>query len=236
MKICIDAGHGINTAGKRTPKFPDKSFMKEFEFNSKVAGYLKEELESYDKVDVVFTHDHPSGSRDVPLRDRTNLANRVKADLFISIHADAYGDGSTFNSANGTTTFIYNSAPEKALNIASAIHKEVVNGIGRRDRGVKRANFHVLRETKMPAILIEYAFMTNLEEVKLLISDDFRRKCARVTGEAIGKYFNLKKIKKTGPEKSLYRVQVGAFAKRENAESLARELTEKGYDVFIKKE
>lgn len=236
MKICIDAGHGSNTAGKRTPKFPDGSFMKEFEFNSRVAEYLRQELEKYENVNLVFTHDHPSGATDVPLRDRTNRANKVKADLFISIHADAYGDGKSFNSASGTTTFIHNTVPQKTIDIANAIHKDLIKGIGRRDRGVKRENFHLLRETSMSAILIEYAFMTNLEEAKLLRSDDFRRRCARVTAEAIAKYFKLKKLKETISSKELYRVQVGAFVKKENAENLARELRQKGYDVFIKKQ
>ena len=125
MKICIDAGHGINTPGKRTPKFPDGSFMKEFEFNVKVAQYLREELENYEGLDIVFTHNHPSGLVDVPLKERTNRANKVEADLFVSIHADAYGDGKDFNSANGTTTFIHNIVPKKTLAIGEAIHKEL---------------------------------------------------------------------------------------------------------------
>lgn len=232
MKICIDAGHGINTPGKRTPRFEDGTFMKEFEFNSKVAEYLKEELINYRDVEVVFTHDHPSGITDVPLRDRTNMANRIKADLFISIHADAFGDGQDFNSAHGLTTFIYNKVPRETLEIAEAIHQELIRDTGRRDRGVKRENFHVLRETTMPAVLIEHGFMTNLGDATLLRNDSFRRRCGLSIANAVAGYYKL--VKKE--EDYLYKVQVGAFSKKSNADRLAKELKEKGYSVYIIKE
>src|SRR5690625_498253 len=193
MKICIDAGHGRNTAGKRTPPFKDGSFMKEFEFNVKVAEYLAEELKKYKNVEIMFTHDHPSGKRDVPLKERTDKSNRWKADLFVSIHANAYGDGKNFNSANGTSTFIHNIVPQRTIDIAQAIHRQLIKDLGRRDRGVKRANFHVLRETNMSAVIIEHAFMTNYEEAKLLRSDNFRKRCALATAKAIGSHYGLKK-------------------------------------------
>lgn len=194
MKICIDAGHGINTPGKRTPLFKDGTFMKEFQFNVKVAGYLADELLKYKNVEVFFTHDHPTGKRDVPLAERTNKANNLKADLFVSLHANAYGDGKSFNSAQGTSTFIYNTAPKATLNIASTIHEELVKSLGRNNRGLKRANFHVLRETKMSAVLIEHAFMTNLVEAGLLKSDSFRKVSALATARAIANHYGLVKI------------------------------------------
>lgn len=231
MKICIDAGHGINTPGKRTPRFEDGSFMREFEFNSKLAQYLKEELNNYKDVEVFFTHDHPSGIVDVPLRDRTNMANRLKADLFISIHADAFGDGESFNSAHGLTSFIYKVVPKETLEIAEVIHQELIKDTGRRDRGIKRENFHVLRETSMSAVLIEHGFMTNLGDATLLRNDSFRRRCGLSIANAISRYFKLERI----VEETLYKVQLGSFSRKENAERLAKELEAKGYEAYILK-
>lgn len=239
IKIALDAGHGLNTAGKRTPKFPDGSFMKEFEFNAKVAEYLAEELRKYKNVEIMFTHDHPSGKRDVPLKERTDKANRWKADLFVSLHANAYGDGKSFNSANGTSTFIHHIVPQRTIDIAQAIHRQLIRDLGRRNRGVKRANFHVLRETNMSAVLIEHAFMTNYEEAKLLRSDDFRRKCALATAKAIGSHYGLKKKteSKAKPtpksDGALYRVQTGAFKNINNAKRLEDRLKKDGYSTYL---
>src|SRR5690625_2761439 len=167
--------------------------MKEFEFNVKVAEYLAEELRKYKNVEIMFTHDHPSGKRDVPLKERTDKANRWKADLFVSLHANAYGDGKSFNSAKGTSTFIHHIVPQRTIDIAQAIHRQLIKDLGRRDRGLKRANFHVLRETNMSAVLIEHAFMTNYEEAKLLRSDNFRKRCALATAKAIGSHYKLER-------------------------------------------
>src|SRR5690625_4877308 len=216
--------------------------MKEFEFNVKVAEYLAEELRKYKNVEIMFTHDHPSGKRDVPLKERTDKANRWKADLFVSLHANAYGDGKSFNSAKGTSTFIHHIVPQRTIDIAQAIHRQLIKDLGRRDRGLKRANFHVLRETNMSAVIIEHAFMTNYEEAKLLRSDNFRKRCALATAKAIGSHYGLKKkteAKAKPTPKSdgaLYRVQTGAFKNKDNALNLEKRLERDKYNTYLVKD
>jgi N-acetylmuramoyl-L-alanine amidase len=190
MRIVIDAGHSFSTPGKRSP---DGS-LREYQFNSAVARYAADRLfTGYEGVDIMLTHDD---SRDVPLKERTDRANAWKADLFVSIHANAYGDGG-WNDAKGIETYVYTTRPAAALRLAEAVHRNLIRATGRPDRGVKTANFHVLRETKMTAILVECGFMTNREEAELLKSDAYRRKCAEAIVTGIVETYGLRP-KQTG--------------------------------------
>jgi len=185
MKIAIDAGHGPDTPGKRTP---DGS-LREFQFNAPVARYVADELlHGYEGVEVLLTFDD---SRDVPLKERTDRANAWKADVFVSIHANAAGEG--WSSAQGIETYVYTTRPPAAVALANAVQRNLVRLTGRPDRGVKSADFHVLRETRMTAILIECGFMTNRTEAELLKSDDYRRKCAAAIVAGIAETYGLRK-------------------------------------------
>lgn len=185
MKIVIDAGHGPETPGKRSP---DGS-LREYQFNSAVAQYVADAfLHKYEGVEVLMTHDD---SRDVPLKERTDKANAWKADLFVSIHANASGDG--WSAAQGIETYVHTSWPKEAVALANAVQRRLIRLTGRPDRGVKSADFHVLRETRMTAILIECGFMTNKDECALLKSDDYRRKCAEAIVAGIVETYGLKK-------------------------------------------
>jgi N-acetylmuramoyl-L-alanine amidase len=186
MRIAIDAGHGPQTPGKRSP---DGS-LREYQYNSAVARYLADELlHGYEDVEILMTHDD---SRDVPLKERTDKANAWQADLFVSIHANAAGDGAAWNHAQGIETFVHATNPPAAAALANAVQRQLIRATGRPDRGVKTANFHVLRETKMTAILVECGFMTNREECELLKSDGYRRKCAEAIAAGIAETFGLK--------------------------------------------
>jgi len=190
MRIVIDAGHGPETAGKRSP---DGS-LREYHFNAPTARYVADELlHGYEGVEILMTHDD---SRDVPLKERTDRANAWGADVFVSIHANAYGDGG-WNDAKGIETYVYTTRPAAALKLAGAVHRNLIRSTGRPDRGVKSANFHVLRETKMTAILVECGFMTNREECALLKTDEYRRKCAEAIVAGIVETYGLKP-KQTG--------------------------------------
>jgi len=226
MKMAIDAGHGFDTPGKRTV-----DGMKEYEFNRAVANEMKKLLMKYEGVTVLFTH---SDQRDVPLNERTTKANQEKVDVFISIHANAHGNGLQWTSAEGIETYVYTTKPKKATRLAQMVQNQLISSTKRKDRGVKAANFHVLKATSMTAILCECGFMTNKEEAALLQTSSFRLTCAKAIVDAIVKYYQLTKTKSTRSS-SLYKVQVGAFSNKQNAEALAKELKSKGYDTLIVK-
>jgi len=179
-----NAGHGYNTPGKRSP-----DGMREYEFNRSVASYCKKITdEEYLDVNSIFTH---SDSRDVPLKERTDYANRIAANCYTSIHANAYG--TTWNDANGIETYVHPFRSTEDYALALQIQRELISATGLKDRGVRTADFHELRETKMTAILCELGFMTNRQEAALLRSDEYRRKVAAALVRAHARFFGWRK-------------------------------------------
>jgi len=233
MRFVVDGGHHPSTAGKRTP---DDS-MRESHFNFVVADYVKEELLTYEDVEVLFTHDD---KRDVPLKERTDKANKWDADALVSIHANAFGNG-TWNGVRGIETFSWSGHSPNGDVLASEIQRQMMLHTKHpNNRGHKRANFHMLREFKRASALVECGFMTNKEDAALLKSDAYRRTCAKAIVAALVSVYGLKKkpTPKPAPKPSgkLYKVQVGAFGEKSNADRMADKLKKDGYPVYIVQE
>ncbi len=182
--IAIDDGHGMETSGKRTPIFPDGTFMHENEFNNAVAQLIKINLERCGfKIIMVAPKDN-----DTPLSERTNAANNAKADFYISVHANA-ATGS-WSDASGIETYHYPTSAD-GQTAAKIIHKHLIQGTPLKDRGVKSAKFYVLKYTHMPSVLVECGFMDNLKEATLLLTGTYRRECADEISKAICEYFKV---------------------------------------------
>jgi N-acetylmuramoyl-L-alanine amidase len=179
MKIMLDAGHGLQTPGKQAI-----DGTKEYVFNKMILADVIAQLNRYENVEIHTCH---SDARDVPLLERTNLANRLNVDVYVSLHNNA-GQAS----ARGTETFVYTTNPPKSRALANRVQANIISLTGMKNRGVKTADFHVLRETNMDAILIEFAFMTNAEDLKLLHSVEFRQKCAIAVANALRDEYGLK--------------------------------------------
>ncbi|MFP3358624.1 N-acetylmuramoyl-L-alanine amidase family protein [Planococcus citreus] len=175
MKIIIDAGHGPGTIGKRTPD----GRMREFHFNNAVAEEVKNRLAA-DGYTVLFSHQQ---DRDVPLKERTSFANRSGAELLVSIHANAAGN--SYSPAQGIESFIYPAAPARTRKFGQLLQDSLISSTQRKDRGLKTADFAMLRDTTMPAVLVECGFMTHKHEAALLQSAEYRKRCARAISFAI---------------------------------------------------
>ncbi len=188
--IAIDNGHGLNTAGKRTPLFPGGSFMHEWEFNHPVAKYLEAELKRCGFNTIMLS----DTEEDTPLQHRTDLCNKAKADFCVSIHYNAV-TGTWQAIATGTETYSYpgNVADAK---YASIIHPYVVQATGLKDRGCRQVNFHMVREPKCPAILVEFGFMDNRTDADLALQDSFRKRCAVGLAKGICAAFGVKYVAK----------------------------------------
>ena len=190
--VAISDGHGMETAGKRTPILPNGTVMKENEFNSAVKKYLDANLKRCGFRTLIVAE----GDADIPLKQRTDLANDKKADIYVSVHANAFDGKFDDYDPSGVETYHYpNSIEGKKL--AEIIHKHLIQGTKQVNRGVKTANFHELRETNMPAVLIEAGFMDNLEEAKLLLSDSFRKEVAKEIALGICEYYDIPYIDET---------------------------------------
>jgi N-acetylmuramoyl-L-alanine amidase len=180
MIVCLDAGHGKSTAGKRSF---DESFF-EYEFNRDVVNRIQNHLIRHG-VQVVLTA--PSDI-DTSLDDRCKISDIAKSDVFVSIHANANGDD--WNDANGWEVYSHTGSA-KGLRLAEAIHAESIPYLGLKDRGLKTSDFYVLKHTEAPAVLIEHGFYSNKSELDLLKSAEFREKCAIADSKGILKYLGV---------------------------------------------
>jgi len=166
--IGCDDGHGKGTPGKRTP-----DGYQENEFNHYTKEYLMDELE-YNGFGVV---DCSPSRNDNSLDDRCNIAHKEKCDLFVSIHYNAI-TGKWQASAEGIETYHYINNSGKGIRAAQAIHTELMKGTKMKNRGVKGANFYVLKNTDMMAVLVECGFMDNKEDAILMKSKSYRQECS----------------------------------------------------------
>jgi N-acetylmuramoyl-L-alanine amidase len=230
VKIMIDAGHDENTAGKRSL---DGS-LREFQFNKVVAEKMVYMLNQYENVELSLAHNIHDGI-DQSLKERTDLANSMKVDCYISVHANA---GNT--SARGIETYIHPNADSETYVLARAIHDNTVILTKQNNRGIKRNDFHVLRETNMKAVLIECGFMTNVDDLHLLKSEGYRHLCAEGIVRGLVAYYDLKnKVIVKPPEQTkvdentFYRVVAGSFNSRMLADMQSEALKKAGFTSFV---
>ena len=225
VKIFIDPGHGGNDPGAVA------NGLKEKNLTLKIAKYMRDYLlANYSGVSVRMSRET---DKTVSLPTRTNSANKWGANAYISIHINA-GGGTGFES------FVYPGVGKATKDLQNAVHSEVMKVFsGFRDRGKKQANFHVLRETKMSAVLTESGFIDTKKDADFLKSDANLRKIGEAHAKGVAKHFGLKK--KTQPKPAqpaqkkgvFYRVVTGSFADRKNAEKRVAELKKAGFDSFI---
>lgn len=226
IKLFIDPGHGGMDPGAVGNGLKEKNLT--LAIAKRVKDYLNKH---YTGHSVMLSR---SGDTTLSLSERTNKANAWGADYFLSIHINA-GGGTGFES------FIYNgtySSKAKTNSLRNTIHQEIMSHLpGVRDRGKKEANYHVLRESYMPAMLTECLFIDTKDDTRKLSQAAFINLLAIGHAEGLAKAFKLKPraTKEKPSEGTLYKVQVGAFKEKKNAERLANELKEKGYPVYITK-
>lgn len=176
MKIVIDPGHS-------GPVEPGACAGGVYECNvvMDIAKLLAEQL--YEQgYEVLLTRNGAIETDD--LHFRAELANTKQADLFVSLHAN-----STVNTAaRGTETYYYpGSVPGKRL--AGLIQAKLVTELDTVDRGIREANFQVLRETACPAVLVEVAFISNEADRQLLTEYACQLGAALAIAKAIDTYF-----------------------------------------------
>ena len=177
----LDAGHGNNTAGKRSPVWSDGSQLFEWEYVRRIRNSLIQLLDLY-KVSYYIVNPE---DKDISLIERTNRINNVATKvknkvITLSIHGNAAGA----ESANGYEIFTSPGQTESDI-IADVFfaHAESTHEFRmRRDKrdgdNDKEARFSMLTRTKGPAVLTETGFYTNEKECKKMLSDKFINKIA----------------------------------------------------------
>lgn len=124
---------------------------------------------------------------------RTKVANAIKADLFLSIHANAFGN----RAVGGTSTHYYQKSRYDKL-LAVNLQESLVAAAGLTDRGIQPANFYVVKRTLMPAALVEMAFISNPDEEKLLNTPKFQQQFAQGIVNGLDQFFSQAAVKGGG--------------------------------------
>lgn len=158
MLVAIDPGHGGRDPGA-------VGFIREVDMTYAWAAVFKTELQKRG-FSARLTHERPGRFRKVSLGKRVRTAKKMKADLFISIHADSWET----QRPEGAAIFVYSQRSE-AFSIAKELISTLGMGVGIHGDGVKTANFYVLRKTSMPAMLFELGFVTNPDDALWLMSN-----------------------------------------------------------------
>lgn len=194
--VFIDPGHGGHDRG------PVYGGVSEAELNMWTSRYIRDELQATGNYDVALSR---NSDIFIELTERANDANRRYADIFISVHYNAMGTGA----ARGIETFIHHptypaqetnrnnfrtSDPRIAgsLRLADAVHPMLINQTGLNNRGIKGLNLNVLRNTEMPAVLLELGFMDNSTELSIIRTASYQQRAARAVRDGVDRYFGVR--------------------------------------------
>lgn len=229
VKIAITAGHYMGTPGKRCLKALDPKETREWQLNDRIADKVEKLLGGYAGAEIIRTDD-TTGQKDISLTARTNAANNFGADFYLSIHHNAGikgGDG------GGIVAYIHKNACAESALWQKALYDALVEATGLRGNRAKplaAADFHELRETKMPAVLLELGFMDSRSDVPVILTEEYADKCAEAIVSVIVRQWNLQKVE----EAPLYRVQIGAYRVKANAEKTLAKAHSAGFsDAYI---
>lgn len=234
LKIVLDSGHGINTAGKRCMKAIDPNQTREWTLNSRICNKVETLLKSYEGYQLLRVDD-TTGKKDIAVATRVTNANKFNADIYISVHHNAGING---GSGGGVVAFTYT----KVDNITKSWRNDLYNAIinttglkGNRANPLSEGDFYVLRKTKMPAVLLECGFMDSVFDTPIILTEDFANKVAKAIVDVIVKKggLTLKKVEQPTTNNTLYRVQVGAYSVKANAEKMRDKLKAAGFDAII---
>ena len=162
--IVVDAGHGGNDKGSidSTETVYEKDIA--LQIAKKVASRLGRESD----VNVIMTR---TEDKYVSLEERAEIAKKANADALISIHLNAqkkYGD------ANGLETWYRNGATDGSKELANSVQQTTASYVEIMSRGILRNSFEILRETTMPAVLVECGFITNVSDMKKLKDPNYQ--------------------------------------------------------------
>ena len=193
MKVLIDAGHGIDTPGKRSP---DGSFL-EYLWNRQIADLVIARLVSRGvDASLVVTE-----TNDIPLRTRAMRVNRIcdqvgtQNVLLVSIHSNAAGNGSAWMNANGWSCYT-SKGKTKSDQVAECLYDAFEEEF--QDRKIRKdmsdgdrdweENFYVLQKSKCPAVLLENFYYDNREECAWMLQEETKRRIADAAVKGIIKY------------------------------------------------
>lgn len=192
MLICIDAGHYLGTPGKRCLKSIDPGETREWVLNSRVADKVQKLLSGYD-CDTMRVDD-VTGKKEVTLYERVQAANKAKADIYLSIHHNAGING---GSGGGIVVYVCPGVDQETIELQKEVYNQTVlsTGLsGNRSNPLGVADFYVLVNTSMPAILGEFGFMDSTTDTPIILTEEYADKLSVGIVNALVKLYDLKEV------------------------------------------
>lgn len=192
-RVAVDAGHGSETAGKRTP-----DGYKEHWINVKCANYFDIAMKrcGIETVKISWDDTNAKDDIDVSLVERQKQIKNAKCDISVSWHANAHGNGQVYTTGQGIETLIHNdsSKVKDSRSLADKVQFHLIQGTQQRNRGVKTQSLAMCNCSAMgtrASILIEIGFMTNEYESALLKTDAFCLECAEEAARGVCEYLGV---------------------------------------------
>jgi len=237
LKIALDAGHGLYTAGKRCLYTIDANETREWILNSRDMTKLHKLLEGYENVEV-RRMDDVTGAIDIPLFERVRKANEWGADLYLSNHKNAGING---GSGGGVVVIKSTNASPESTRLQSILYNHLIatTGLrGNRANPMPALKLYVLYNTKMPALLVEGGFMDSQVDTPIILTDAYSDKIVQGYLNFLVEQYNLVKkpepiVDTVLPDNQYFRVVVGSYHSRNSALSVQANLKEAGFDSFL---
>lgn len=230
FKIAYCAGHHLGNS-KGVPNDMGLGEIREWTLNDQVARHFAQAAALYEGVELLRTDD-PTGKTLIDIPERCAAANGWGADVYLDIHHNGGINGGT----GGGIHAFSRPGDGKSREFRDAIYEAVIaaGGLrGNRYEPLIERNWDTMKYSKMPAVLMEYGFMDSRTDAPIIVTDAYSRLVAYATMEGIANVAGLKE--KTGPAEpgAVYRVQVGAYTQKANAEEMLRKLEEAGFEGFV---
>lgn len=189
--VCLDFGHGGKDVGAvdkigDDAIYKDKYYTEESRLVLKVGLKLKKKLEEKTNYKVILTR---KDDNYLKLSTRTQIANRANADIFVSLHANAFFKASV----SGIETLFYPTS-KLGRKLATELQIEMIENTDAVDRGIReRDDLYVLKHTDMPAALVELGFITNTREEEFLQSENYQNILINSIIDGINSYYESTK-------------------------------------------
>ena len=219
LKIALTAGHYLGTEGRRCPKNLDPNETQEWVLNDRICDKVEKLLSAYDGYELIRTDD-TTGKIGISNTERIKKANDFGADIYLSIHHNA---GIKGGKGGGIVAYTYTKVDQVTKDWQKELYDALIKHTGlkgNRATPLATGDYQVLRETKMPAVILECGFFDSATDCPIILTEEFSDNCAKAIVEVLVKKGKLAK-KPTEIVRNL------------SAEEFLKELNELGYSFTI---
>lgn len=219
FKLALDAGHGMDTSGRRCLKSLDPEEHREWWLNDRVCRYIAQAAAEYEGFEILRVDD-VTGEEDVTMPERCRRANAWGADLYYSAHHNAGING---GKGGGVVAYSLNEGTRGSM-WRDELYVAIVGEtglVGNRASPKATGNLYVLSNTAMPAVLVEHGFMDSATDVPVILSEEYAKGVGRAVADCIARWQGLEKRLAEPQEPENNQVEINMS--EEKIQAIARE-------------